>query len=152
MTNCLFCSIIKKEKSEHILYESESCLAFLDAKPINHGHALVIPKLHTSEFTEVPDSTLHEMISVAKRIALKLRGSSLGYPADTLLMHGGAGAGYQEIPHLHLHIVPRYPRDGFGWVFPEHYNQPIEHGEIHGIAEQIRVTIADMSRLNVPTL
>jgi histidine triad (HIT) family protein len=108
--DCIFCKITSGEIPTKVLTETENSIAFLDAFPLAKGHTLVIPKIHhekiqdlTSEENSDLFSTVHKIISKVD----KLTGSTL------VAIHNGKEAG-QEIPHVHVHLVPRSADDSGG--------------------------------------
>ena len=103
--DCLFCKIANTEISSRIITETENSIAFLDAFPVSRGHTLVIPKNHYEKVQDMTDidnndlfDTVHKVISKVD----KLTGSTL------LAIHDGKDSG-QEIPHVHVHLIPREP-------------------------------------------
>ena len=95
----LFTKIIRGEIPCHKLYEDEHCFSFLDIRPINPGHALVIPKQEIDYLFDVDDALLQHMIVVAKRIGLAID------RAVECERVGVIVAGL-EVPHAHIHLVP----------------------------------------------
>lgn len=110
MNNCLFCKIIAKEIPSAVVYEDDDILAFLDIKPVNPGHTLVVPKTHSDGFHDANPETLKTLILVTQEIANAVA-LAMGTTGFNLEENNGAIAG-QVIPHLHLHVVPRRPDDG----------------------------------------
>ncbi len=111
------------------LYEDDLCLAILDINPINKGHALVISKTPYPTFTDCPAETLSHMLEIAKRIDRKQR-EVLGADGTNVLINNSPASG-QEVPHLHIHIIPRYKDDGKTFSFAhEKYegNELVEMG------------------------
>jgi len=108
---CIFCKIINKDIPCHEIYEDDKTLAFLDIKPINPGHALVIPKTHYANFEEITPEDLQAVILTVKKIGalLKEKLGALGYN----VMESNDPIAGQEIPHLHFHIIPRRTGDGY---------------------------------------
>ena len=107
--NCIFCKIVRGEIPCCKVYENDLVLAFLDLAPFNYGHTLVIPKQHSHSITTVPEEYLAAMMKAAARIAPAiLRVTKAG--AFNLLLNNGSVAG-QEVPHVHLHIIPRFVDD-----------------------------------------
>ncbi len=134
--DCIFCKIVKGEVPSEKVYDARECIAILDLFPLNKGHALVIPKAHYEMFAEAPIGVLQEMLEVAHLVA---QGMVKAFKPDGyhLLMNNGRTAG-QEIPHLHLHIIPRFVDDGvaFGWRHLKY-----EEGEIEDYGEKLRNAI-----------
>ncbi|MCD6412364.1 HIT family protein [bacterium] len=110
--DCLFCKIAKKELEAKIVYEDEVGMAFLDINPCQKGHLLVIPKEHYENLNEVPKEKLAGLFEIVKKMT-KLLEEKLGASSFNIGWNHGKDAG-QVIPHLHIHIIPRYPNDGGG--------------------------------------
>ncbi len=135
--NCVFCKIIAGEIPSAKVYEDDKVLAFLDIAPFNFGHTLVIPKAHCHCFTELPADDLAAMMAAAQKLAVALMRAT-GAPAYNLLMNNGQVAG-QEVPHVHLHIIPRQVDDTVAFSAPQkHY----EGDELTELAEKIRQRLA----------
>ena len=105
----VFTKIIEGSIPSTRLYEDEQCLAILDIHPMNKGHALVICKECYPTISDCPDDVLGHLLSVAKLLDAKMR-SSIGAEATNILINNGPAAG-QEVPHLHIHVIPRYFTD-----------------------------------------
>ena len=88
------------------IYEDDLCFVILDLAPVNKGHALVISKVPAPTFTDVEDATLHHMINIAKKVDGKMR-EKLGADGTNIMINNGPASG-QEVPHLHIHVIPRY--------------------------------------------
>ena len=118
--DCIFCKIVNKEISSRIITETENSIAFLDAFPVSRGHTLVIPKNHYEKVQDMTDidnndlfDTMHKVISKVD----KLTGSTL------LAIHNGKYSG-QEIPHVHVHLIPRESHDQAGPVHSMFKDRP----------------------------
>ena len=110
--DCVFCKIASKEIPAKILVETDSCLGFLDAFPLAKGHALVIPKNHYEKIQNMPKELNIELFTMVHELISKidsLTGSTL------VAIHNGKESG-QEIPHVHVHIIPRSKTDSAGAV------------------------------------
>ena len=110
--DCIFCKIAKKEIPSKVITETKKSIAFLDAFPLSLGHTLVIPKCHYEKVQDMTDmdnadlfNTVHKVISKVD----KLTGATL------LAIHNGKDSG-QEIPHVHVHLIPRQSSDQAGPV------------------------------------
>jgi len=110
MTDCIFCKIVAGEVPAFKLYEDENIISFLDIFPIHPGHALVVPKKHSVDIFDTDEETMKQMIAVAKKLAPAVM---KGAKADgiNIGMNNKEAAG-QEVPHAHMHIIPRYSSDG----------------------------------------
>ena len=137
MTSCIFCKIVKGNAPSSKVYEDDVCLAFMDIQPVNPGHVLVVPKNHATDLSDLPSGIGMHMFQIAQQIALKLPDSNLRCEGVDLLLAHGEAAG-QEVFHVHLHIIPRYKADGFGFKFGPNYGTPPERNELDVIATQIK--------------
>lgn len=137
--DCIFCKIVAGEIPANKVFEDDKVLAFLDIKPVNPGHVLVIPKTHAEFLTDVDDNDLCQMIKITKKIDKSLRGG-LDAQGVNLFYADGAVAG-QEISHAHIHIIPRYKGDGFGLKFPEHYGREYAPSEAKEIAAKLKIDL-----------
>jgi len=104
--NCIFCKIIKGEIPCHKIFEDKNSLVFLDIKPVNHGHLLIIPKKHIVWMQEADDKTIGDVYKLAKKMMLALK-KSLKCDYIQLSVVGN------EVPHFHVHLIPRYYGDNF---------------------------------------
>jgi len=111
MEDCIFCKIIRGEIPCAKLYEDAQVLCFLDINPINPGHALVITKKHYPTLFEVPTEELKACVATAQKVA-KAICKATGAPGLNLLQNNHRSAG-QLIEHVHFHVIPRLPQDGF---------------------------------------
>jgi histidine triad (HIT) family protein len=112
MSACIFCDIVAKKAPASIVYEDDVIIAFMDLFPINPGHTLVVPKQHFARVTDVDDATAARMMAVARDIAAAIYRSPIRAEGVNLTLADGAAAG-QEVPHAHLHVIPRFRGDGF---------------------------------------
>ena len=104
--SCIFCRIAQKQVPASLIYEDEKVLAFLDIRPLNEGHTLVIPKAHYETIFEIPQELIAYLHAITKRVALAVKKAT---KADgiSIIQQNGKAAG-QEIFHLHVHVIPRY--------------------------------------------
>ena len=123
--SCIFCDIVKGSSPASFIYRDEICSAFIDIQPVNPGHILVIPNEHTVYLNELPEETGAHLYRIAHKIIPRLKESELlKCEGVTLLVADGKEAG-QEIFHTHLHIIPRFSGDEFGFRFGrDYYNLP----------------------------
>ena len=135
--DCIFCKIVKNESPASIIYKDDISLAFLDIYPITEGHTLLIPRKHFVTLDDCDEETAKHLMMVMKKLngvickAVKCEG------VLNEIMNGEAAG--QEIFHLHLHIVPRYKDDGFGWFYPKGYREEEKSREkLDEVAARIR--------------
>jgi histidine triad (HIT) family protein len=108
--SCVFCKIVKKEKSAEIVMEGNSFIAFRDANPRAEGHTLVVPKKHWVTLLDIPNTYAKEMMEFVKKVASELMDSGMG-DGFNVLMNNLEVAG-QVVAHAHIHIIPRKEGDG----------------------------------------
>jgi len=108
--DCLFCQIVQKKIQANIVYEDQNYIAILDIHPANKGHVLVIPKNHIDDFLKMDEEHTKELFSVVQRVANGVK-KATNSDALNIVQNNGAAAG-QAIPHVHVHIIPRFEKDG----------------------------------------
>lgn len=113
MSDCIFCKIVNHEIPATVVYEDDDVLVFMDIGPIIKGHALVIPKKHYDPIAETPDEILTKLHLTAKRIA-QAQMNGLSADGVNIMQNNGRAAG-QEVPHIHVHVIPRFKGDGHHW-------------------------------------
>lgn len=128
---CLFCKIINKEIPCHQVYEDDKVIAFLDIKPVNPGHVLVLPKKHYQNFEEITPEDLTALMLAVKKIGGQMK-NKLGVTGYNVTVNNDPVAG-QIIPHLHVHIIPRHAGDGHV-MWPQSEYGP---GEAEAIAKKL---------------
>ena len=111
---CIFCDILDGKRESHIVYEDEHHIAFLDKYPIDDGHTLVIPKRHYERITDMDSNDVGTIFSLVPKIAKAVL-SGAGADAFSLAQNNGKAA-KQIIPHVHIHIIPRYNNKGTIWT------------------------------------
>ncbi len=108
---CVFCSIINRTAPAEIIYEDERIISFLDIRPFNLGHTLVVPKYHSENLLEVPVVYLTDMFRSVQFISAAVV-KGLNANGFNVLSNNGRAAG-QTIYHCHIHIIPRFDTDTF---------------------------------------
>jgi histidine triad (HIT) family protein len=109
---CVFCAVVAGSLESSRVYEDDQVLAFLDIQPVTRGHLLVIPKSHAPYLADLDEDLGAAMFRVAHRLAAALRASGLPCDGVNLFLADGEVA-FQEVFHVHLHVFPRTPGDGF---------------------------------------
>lgn len=112
--DCIFCDIISSSREGHFIYEDENHVAFLDKYPIDKGHTLVVPKQHYEKITDMPEEMVGILFSKIPKIAQAIM-KTTGAVAFSLAQNNGRAA-KQIIPHVHVHIIPRYAEMGAVWT------------------------------------
>jgi histidine triad (HIT) family protein len=136
MTDCVFCSIVDGDLPARAVYETETTLAFLDANPLARGHALVVPRAHHERLGDLPAdlaadvfATVHDLVPAVE--------TAVDADAVTVGVNDGAAAG-QEVPHVHVHLVPRFEGDGGGPIHAVAGTRPdLSEAELDSVAAAI---------------
>ena len=118
--DCIFCKIAEKEIPTKIITETKNSIAFLDAFPLSRGHTLVIPKRHYEKVQDMTDIDNADLFSTVHRVISKVDKLT---DATLLAVHNGKDSG-QEIPHVHVHIIPRQSSDQAGPVHSMFKDRP----------------------------
>ncbi len=98
------------------VYEDELVFAFMDAGQINDGHVIVASKKPYETILDIDEETTQRLFLVAKRIAHVVQDV---FKAEGItLLQANKDAGWQSVPHIHVHVLPRYKNDGVELVWP----------------------------------
>ena len=134
--NCIFCKIAAGNIPSRIIMQNERAMALLDAFPLAAGHTLVIPKSHYSRVQDMSQEDALAVFEVAWKVAGAVESGSQA-SASTIAIHNGREAG-QEVPHVHVHIVPRKGGDGAGPIHSIFRNRPkLSAQEMDSLCEKI---------------
>jgi histidine triad (HIT) family protein len=139
VSDCIFCEILKGNSPASYTYQDDTVVAFMDIQPITRGHMLVVPRAHAALMAEVEDSVAMRSFRVARQLGSVAR-ETLGAVGVNLFVADGEAA-FQDVPHFHVHVIPRYPKDGFGLTFPAKYSQPPSRAELEAVAEAIKAAV-----------
>ena len=132
----IFTQIVDGEIPSYTVYEDETTYAFLDANPLAPGHTLVIPKEPYERLNDMPADLVGDVFATAGKIAGAVE-EAVDASATTLAINNGEDAG-QEVPHVHLHIIPQFPD---GTARPIHTlfdGADLSDDEMKAIADAIR--------------
>ncbi len=140
--DCVFCRIVSGS-SASVVYRDDEVMAFMDTRPVNPGHVLVIPTRHYASLADVPERIGARRFVVAQRVASALRASGLRCEGINLFLADGEAA-FQEVFHVHLHVFPRFAGDDFRISADWSIKPPRE--ELDRIATMIREADRDASR------
>ncbi len=132
----IFTKIINRDIPADIVYEDDTVLAFLDINPVNKGHTLVVPKGAFENIFDADIVVLGHMMAVAQKISHALV-ATVGATGVNLHMNNGEDAG-QEVPHAHLHIIPRFKK---GEAFLAAKHEVYSEGESVALAKNIKTAI-----------
>ena len=113
--NCLFCRIVSGELAATLVYEDDVSVAFLDHRPLFHGHTLLVPRTHLETFGDLPVSLVEPFFKTTQLLSLAVE-AALDAQGTFVAMNNRIS---QSVPHLHVHIVPRTKGDGLkGFFWP----------------------------------
>ena len=104
--SCIFCRIVRKQAPASIIYEDETVMAFLDIRPLNLGHSIVVPKDHYIDIFDIPEKELCNVHEISKLISSAIK-KATNADGISIIQQNGKSAG-QDIFHLHVHVVPRF--------------------------------------------
>jgi histidine triad (HIT) family protein len=139
--DCVFCRIVAGEVPAHVVLDDEVCLAFLDMRPVFPGHVLLIPKAHHETLVDLPPELVEPLFSRARLLAAAVP-AAVDAVGTFVAVNNKVS---QSVPHIHVHVVPRRPKDGLrGFFWPR---QKYEGGddEMASVAEAIRSAAADLT-------
>jgi histidine triad (HIT) family protein len=113
--DCAFCQIVAGGRAAEIVLDDEHAVAFLDNRPLFHGHTLLVPRLHVTSLTELPDELIEPLFS-SVRLLSEAVPAAMEKPGSFVAINNVVS---QSVPHLHVHVVPRRPKDGLrGFFWP----------------------------------
>lgn len=134
--DCIFCKIIAGEIPTKILKETSLSISFLDAFPLAKGHVLVIPKNHHQKIQNMSSVENSDLFSLVHQMVSKVDGIT---GATLVAVHNGEGAG-QEVPHVHVHLVPRSSDDSAGTIHSMFgYELKLSESEIEDLYEKLKI-------------
>lgn len=129
---CIFCRLGTGKIPCHQVYVNEEAMAFLDISPVSPGHTLIIPKKHYASLIDVPDDLLGRLYVLAKKLLPAVKRSTA---ADYVIVNVVG----TDIPHFHIHLIPRNHNDGLkGWPTTKY-----AAGAEEALAEKIRLSITN---------
>ncbi len=132
---CVFCAIIDERAPASVVYEDDDVLAFMDINPVTPGHLLVVPRRHLPALGDLDDALGGHLFNLAKRLAAAIRASDVRSDGINLFYADGKAA-LQEVFHAHLHVIPRYPGDGF--TIDANWGTNPSHEELDAIVVNIK--------------
>jgi histidine triad (HIT) family protein len=136
---CVFCRVVRGETPAHVVHEDARSLAFLDHRPLFPGHTLVVPRAHVPTLIDLPSDMLEPLFSVVQTLARAVE-RGLGAAGSFVAVNNRVS---QSVPHLHVHVVPRRPKDGLkGFFWPRgRYRDEAEAAEV---TRRLRAAIAEL--------
>jgi histidine triad (HIT) family protein len=130
--DCVFCKIVRGELPSYKIYETDAVVAFLDIRPVNAGHTLVVPKQHSHNIFDIAPEDWASVAEGARLVAIAIE-KGLGADGVNIAMNNREHAG-QVVDHPHIHVIPRFKGDGLKLMPQRSYLD----GEAESSAEKIR--------------
>lgn len=144
--DCIFCAIVRGEERAALVYEDEDLLAFMDINPINPGHILVLTKAHHETVFEMEPTEVGDLFAQATRLAGAVR-EAVGADGMNIGQNNGRAA-QQIVPHVHVHVIPRYADDSPAGRWPVRKTVPLE--DLEGVAKEIRKVLQTKATTGAP--
>lgn len=116
--DCTFCRIVGHDDPAFPVYEDATTMAFLDLNAVAIGHTLVIPRTHAPRLTDLDGPDTAALFTTVREVAGAIERAL--DPDGYNLLHATGSAAGQEIPHAHVHVVPRYESDGISFSMTHH--------------------------------
>jgi histidine triad (HIT) family protein len=134
--NCRFCQIIAGEEPGHVVFEDERTLAFLDNRPLFPGHSLLVPRDHHETLADLPDELIGPLFTSARLLSAAVP-KAMRKPGSFVALNNVVS---QSVPHLHVHVVPRKPKDGLrGFFWPRTKYE--SEDQMREVAERVRKAV-----------
>ena len=134
--DCVFCKLINQELPRSVVYEDQHVIGLMDIQPVNPGHTLIIPKIHSTSLNELEPETGAHMFKTAMLVSEALRKSEIKCEGVSFHLADGEAAG-QDVFHVHYHVIPRFIGDGFGYTYSDSYSTLPERYELDETATMI---------------
>jgi histidine triad (HIT) family protein len=134
--DCIFCAIVRGDAPATFLHQDDLVVAFMDIRPVQPGHLLVVPRAHAKLIPELDAASLMRLWEVATHLNRALRASTVPLEAVSVYVADGEAAG-QEVAHVHIHLIPRRSDDRFGFRFPPGYGDEPERATLEEMAARI---------------
>jgi len=116
MTECIFCKIVERQVPAQIVHEDDQALAIMDIGHVNPGHTLVLSKRHVETLMDADEDLAGHVFRIANRVAKAVE--EVFAPDGVTILQANRPAGFQTVPHFHLHVLPRTRDDGVALVWP----------------------------------
>lgn len=136
----VFARILRGELPSTTLHEDALVKVILDIFPINPGHLLVLPKAEAVRLAELTEEHAEAMFRAAQRMNRALRQSGIRCEGVSLWLSDGEAAG-QEVPHVHLHVIPRFAGDGFRFRMGPDNRRPLVKERAEELARALRAAL-----------
>jgi histidine triad (HIT) family protein len=121
---CAFCDIVNRNDADaREIFRDDHVVAFLPTEPATLGHSLIIPRRHIADIWALDPDTAAELTRATLQLARAIRRAVR--PDGLNIIQSNGSAASQTVMHLHVHIVPRWPNDAIGHIWPSetHYSE-----------------------------
>jgi histidine triad (HIT) family protein len=138
--SCPFCEIAAGREASHVVLEDEATIAFLDNRPLFHGHTLLAPRDHHETLADLPAELLGPLFANAQLLSRAVP-DAMKKPGSFVALNNVVS---QSVPHLHVHVVPRKPKDGLrGFFWPRTKYE--DEREMAATAKRVRAAVKRLS-------
>ena len=144
MSDCPFCKMISGELESIFVHQDPICSALMSFQPINPGHLMVIPNQHIQDLEDLPEETAAHLFLTGQQLGRALRNSGIQCEGINIFLTAGR-ASESKIPHLHLHVIPRFEGDGFEFLFSPRYAEIPILDELEKNAYHIKAALEMMT-------
>lgn len=135
-TDCVFCQIVSRDLPARIVRSDDRTTAFLDMRQPRAGHVLVVPNDHVENVFELSDQDGLAIMAATREVARAVRNAFS--PEGLSLWQSNGPAAFQEVPHFHMHVMPRWMKDGLLRIYPTKLER-LSEGELDAQAEAVRL-------------
>lgn len=133
---CAFCSIARGDLGAHVVLDESHAIAFLDHRPLFHGHVLLCPREHHETLADLPPEQVGPLFATARLLSSAVPAAT-GAQGSFVALNNRVS---QSVPHLHVHVVPRVRGDGLrGFFWPR--TSYADEAEAGATAEAIRAAL-----------
>ena len=133
---CRFCQIIAGDEAAHLVFEDEGSIAFLDNRPLFPGHSLLVPRDHHETLGDLPDELVGPLFANARLLSVAVP-KAMRKPGSFVALNNVVS---QSVPHVHVHVVPRKPKDGLrGFFWPR--TKYASEAEMRQVAGRVRKAV-----------
>lgn len=133
--DCIFCQIVAGESPASVIYRDDRVIAFMDIRPVNPDHLLVIPIAHATYLYHLDEQTGMRVFNVSHRLAQTVRDSDVSSEGVNLFLADGVAAG-QEVFHVHMHVIPTF--EGDQMIVTVEWGTPPSRPKLDDVAGDIR--------------
>ncbi|KJS55453.1 HIT family hydrolase [Streptomyces rubellomurinus subsp. indigoferus] len=136
--DCVFCAVVAGREPAHRVLDDGAAVAFLDRRPLFPGHVLVVPRAHHRTLADLPAAEVGPFFLAVQRVAAAVESADgLGAAGSFVAANNRIS---QSVPHLHVHVVPRNPKDGLRGFFWPRRPYPDE-AEAAAVAARLRAAL-----------